>query len=470
MRGVAWAVTPGPTFGAMSTHTPLQVGNHSDSAPMDFVSEMAWRGQVSQCTDEKGLRAHLAYPDFSPRTGYIGFDPTADSFTVGNLVQMLTLRRLQLAGHRPIVIAGGGTGLIGDPSGKSAEREMNTKERVAANVASQMRIFSRVIDFSPSLSNRATLINNLDWLGGITYLDALRDIGKHFTVNMMIQKESVRARLEERDHGISYTEFSYMILQAYDFLVLHRQHGVTMQMGGSDQWGNIVAGGDLIRKTHFAAGGSEETSPRVFGLTTPLVTKADGGKFGKSESGAVWLTADRTSPYAFYQFWLNSADADVGKFLRTFTVLGHAEIEALEATHAADPGKREAHRELARHMTEMLHGATERENAENAARALFSGDVAILPEAIFREVMASAPTTTHDKARLGAGVAILDLLEEAKVIKSRGEGKDLLKAGSIALNGRKLDGSERVTSANLLHGSFMAIRRGKKEWHLLRWE
>jgi tyrosyl-tRNA synthetase len=437
---------------------------------MDFVSEMAWRGQVSQCTDEKGLRAHLSDPKGSPRTGYIGFDPTADSFTVGNLVQMLTLRRLQLAGHRPIVIAGGGTGLIGDPSGKSAEREMNTKERVAANVQSQMRIFSRVIDFSPSLSNCATLMNNVDWLGEITYLDALRDIGKHFTVNMMIQKESVRARLEERDHGISYTEFSYMILQAYDYLVLHQKHGVTLQMGGSDQWGNIVAGGDLIRKTHFASGGSEENSPRVFGMTTPLVTKADGGKFGKSESGAVWLTADRTSPYAFYQFWLNSADADVPKFLRTFTMLSHVEIEALEAGHAANPGAREAHRALARHMTEMLHGATERENAENAARALFSGDVAGLPEATFREVMSAAPTTVHDKARLGGGVAILDVLDGAKVVKSRGEGKTLLDAGSILLNGRKVGLDARVTSADLLHGTFMAIRRGKKEWHVLRWE
>jgi tyrosyl-tRNA synthetase len=436
----------------------------------DFLAELSWRGQIAQCTDEAGLRTHLADPSSAQRRAYIGFDPTADSFTVGNLVQMLTLRRFQLAGHAPVVVAGGGTGLIGDPSGKSAEREINTREKVAANVASQMRIFSRVIDFSPTISARATLLNNIDWLGSISYLDALRDIGKHFSVNMMVQKDSVRARLEERDQGISYTEFSYMILQAYDFQVLHKTHGVTLQMGGSDQWGNIVAGSDLIRKAHFASGGSEQSAPRVFGLTTPLVTKSDGGKFGKSESGAIWLTADRTSPYAFYQFWLNSADADLPKFLRTFTHLSRSEIEGLEASHAADPGKRDAHRALARHMTEMLHGVTERENAENAAKALFSGDVASLQEATFREVMASAPTTTHDKARLGAGIPILELLEAAAIVKSRGEGRDLLKAGSISLNGKKLSGTETLTNADLLHGRFFAIRRGKKEWHMLRFE
>jgi tyrosyl-tRNA synthetase len=426
---------------------------------------------------------------------------------------------------------GGGTGLIGDPSGKSAERQLMTAERVAANVEAQKRIFARVLDYaakkevepqrhrgtekketrlgeegrdlssggtSPSIASSSPLsssssspclcasvvnsssfllVNNIDWLGKLSFLDALRDVGKHFSVNAMVQKDSVRERLHNRDQGISYTEFSYMILQAYDFLHLYQHEGVTIQMGGSDQWGNITAGTDLIRKTFaqrdLAAGKTDAAEQEVFAVTSHLVTKSDGGKFGKSESGAVWLTADRTSPYAFYQFWLNTADADVPKFLRYFTLLEHAEIERLEAAHAANPGAREAHRALAQHMTTMLHGPAEAAHAEAAAKALFSGDIAGLPEATLREALASVPSSQHDKATLeasGGGVAVADLLVTTKLAASKREAREFLTGGSVTLNGRKVGPDDKATKADLLHGSLIALRRGKKSWHVTRWE
>ena len=267
---------------------------------MDLLEDLKWRGLSYQCTNPEELAKHLAT---GSRQVYGGFDPTADSLTIGNLVPLLLLRRFQLAGHRPVALVGGGTGMIGDPSGKEAERQLMTPETIERHIAGQRRIYERILDFSGA--SAARLVNNGDWLGKLGFLEVLRDIGKHFSINMMIQKDSVRERLENREQGISYTEFSYMLLQAYDFSYLYAQQGVTLQIAGSDQWGNIVAGVDLGRRTHRA---------EVFGLTAPLVTKADGGKFGKTEKGAVWLTEDRTSPYAFYQFWLNSADADVPKF------------------------------------------------------------------------------------------------------------------------------------------------------------
>ncbi|MDP1662555.1 MAG: tyrosine--tRNA ligase, partial [Phycisphaerales bacterium] len=271
----------------------------------DFVSRLSNRGMLHQCTDEAALRAHLAS---GTRKAYVGYDPTADSLTIGNLVTIMLLRHWQESGHTPVVLVGGGTGLIGDPSGKSAERELLTQERVRSNVESQKRIFSRLLDFDGPRA--ATMTNNADWLTNLGYIQVLRDVGKHFSVNQMVQRDSVKKRLEEREHGISYTEFSYMILQAYDYLHLFRSMGVTVQMGGSDQWGNIVSGADLIRRDLHAHPGAAPTAEHAaFAITTPLVTKADGGKFGKTESGAVWLTAERTSPYAYYQFWLNAADA-----------------------------------------------------------------------------------------------------------------------------------------------------------------
>jgi len=441
------------------------------SAGLDLLAELKWRGLLHQATDEEGLRAHLAAGAGleGGRRGYVGFDPTADSLTIGNLVPIMLLRRLQLAGHTPVVLAGGGTGLIGDPSGKSAERQLMTEERVRANVEAQSRIFGQVLDFSEGVSNRALLVNNLDWLGRLGYLQVLREVGKHFSVNAMIQKDSVRERLHGREQGISYTEFSYMILQAYDFLHLYREMGVTVQMGGSDQWGNIVGGVDLIRRWRHAHGGAE--GEEVFALTAPLVTKADGGKFGKTEAGAVWLTAERTSPYAFYQFWLNTADADLERFLKIFTFLPRERIEELMAAHAANPGAREAHRALAASVTEMMHGRTEREKAEAAARALFSGDVRSLPEAMLEEVLASAPSSTHDKSLLGGeGMPLVDLLAQTSIASSKGQARQLLKEGSISVNGVKVEAEARVTAADLLHGRIIALRRGKKSWHVTRWE
>src|SRR5450432_2712739 len=277
-----------------------------------LLEDLAWRGLLHQQTNESGLKEHLG----QSRTIYAGFDPTADSLTIGNLVQMLLLARFQRAGHRVVVIMGGATGMIGDPGGKDSERQLLSLEQVERNVERQRGAFARVIDFEgPSA---ATMLNNAAWLTKLSFVDMLRDVGKHFSVNMMIQKDSVRERLQNREQGISYTEFSYMLLQAYDFLHLHDTMGVTVQAAGSDQWGNIVGGADLIRRTRQI---------EVFGLTTPLVTKADGKKFGKSEAGAVWLNADRTSPYAFYQFWLNAADDDLPKFLKVFTFLGRDEID-----------------------------------------------------------------------------------------------------------------------------------------------
>jgi tyrosyl-tRNA synthetase len=427
----------------------------------DFLNELAWRGLIHQTTDEPGLRDHLRT---GVRTAYIGYDPTADSLTIGNLVTIMLLVHFQRAGHRPLVVCGGGTGLIGDPSGKSAERELRTKEQVAANVQSQRRIFERLLDFSPSCPNAAGMVNNLDWLGSLSYLDALRDIGKHFSVNVMIQKDSVRERLNNREQGISYTEFSYMILQAYDFQHLHERHGVTLQMGGSDQWGNIVAGGDLIRRH------AQGSPVSAFGLTTPLVTKADGTKFGKTEGGAVWLTADRTSPYAYYQFWLNASDDDAERFLKTFTLLSREEIEATLLQHRANPGLRTAQRALARNATDLLHGEAARNQAEHAAAALFSGDLADLPADLLDEVFAAAPSSQHAKADLeGEGVALIDLLASTSLAQSKGQAKQSLQEGSVSVNGRKATPADRLKTSDLLHGRVIALRRGKKTWHVTRW-
>lgn len=475
-----------------------------------FIEELKWRGLFHQCTDEPGLEKWLADPKANPRRAYIGYDPTADSLTIGNLVTIMMLVHFQRCGHQPVVVMGGGTGLIGDPSGKSAERQLMTEEQIRANVEGQRPIFGRLWQ-NAGLTPAPTVVNNLDWLGKLGYLQVLRDVGKHFSVNAMIQKDSVRERLHNRDQGISYTEFSYMVLQAYDFLSLWQDWRnvplpgpVTLQMGGSDQWGNIVAGCDLIRRelttlnlerveASFGAelseaAGAQARAARLraeyerieargiphseaFGLTAPLVTKSDGGKFGKTESGAIWLTADRTSPFAYFQFWLNAADADVLKYLKIFTLLPHEEIDALAAAHEKNPAAREAHRVLAREATALLHGASEAEHAERAARALFTGEIAGLPAAILEEVLAAAPTSQHDKTSLaGEGLLLLDLLPLTTLAKSKSEARQLLAEGSISINGSEKAGpSHRLTASHLLHGRLIALRRGKKTWHLTRW-
>ena len=430
----------------------------------DLIDELTARGLVHQATDEAALRAHLGA---SARRVYCGFDPTADSLTIGNLVPMMLLRRFRAAGHTPVVLMGGATGRIGDPSGKDAERSLMTDERVEGNIAAQRTIFERVV------GDDVPIVNNYDWFRGISFLDALRDIGKHFSVNQMIQRDAVRNRLEDREHGISYTEFSYMLLQAYDFLHLYRAEGVTVQCAGADQWGNIVSGVDLVRRLegHGASG-----EPKSFGLTAPLLTKSDGGKFGKTESGAVWLSAERpsgepaTSPYAYHQFWLNTADADVEKYLLIFSDRPVEEIRDLCARHAEKPQEREAQRVLARDCGALLHGAGAVERAEAASRALFSGDVASLDEATLGDVFADVPHSDHDRALLsGEGVPIADLLAETGLAKSKREARGFIARDAVSLNGRTVGAEDRLTAEGLLHGRLALLRRGRKSWHVTRW-
>ncbi|MBU6414505.1 MAG: tyrosine--tRNA ligase [Planctomycetes bacterium] len=445
------------------------------STPHEFLSELRWRGLLHQSTDEAALVAHLTG---TPRKVYVGFDPTADSLTIGNLVPIMLLAHVQRAGHIPIVVSGGGTGLIGDPSGKSAERTLMTKDTVLHNCRSQMRIFGKILDFDSAKPNHATLVNNIDWLGTISYLDALRDIGKHFSVNQMVQRDAVKDRLNNRDQGISYTEFSYILLQAYDFHHLYKSMGVTVQLGGSDQFGNIISGIDLIKKSAAAdarASGSDGAAleahmanVHAFGATAPLVTKSDGTKFGKTESGAIWLTADRTSPFAYYQFWLNSADADALKWIRIFTFLTQSEVQALEAQHAANPGERPVQRALAREATRILHGTQEMETAEAAGKALFSGEVASLPPQTFRDVLSTVPTSAQPLTSLSPALSATDLLINTKLASSKREAREFLTAGSVTVNGRKLGPDDSLTTADLLHTDSLAIRRGKKNWHWAR--
>jgi tyrosyl-tRNA synthetase len=360
---------------------------------------------------------------------------------------------------------GGGTGLIGDPSFKDAERPLLTREQVDAHVAGQRRIFERLLDLDPRRPQAAVIVNNADWLAKLGFLDFLRDVGKRFSVNAMVQKESVRARLHDRDQGISYTEFSYLLLQAYDFLHLRREHGCTVQMAGSDQYGNITAGIDLIHRT-LGQGAA------AFGVTAPLVTRSDGRKMGKSERGAVWLTADRTSPYAFYQYWINVADDDVGPFLRLFTLLDREGIEEVIESHARAPHERIAQRALARELTERLHGESERARVEAASDALFGrGDLESLDEATLREVFADVPHSEHAAGALaGEGVALHELLAQTSLAASRREAREFLERGAVAVNGRRADPERRLTRADLLPGRLVLLRRGKKQWHATRWQ
>ncbi|MBO6740563.1 MAG: tyrosine--tRNA ligase [Phycisphaerales bacterium] len=431
----------------------------------DLVAELEWRGLVKDATDKEALRDHLADPKGTPRKVYCGFDPTADSLTIGNLVPIMMLAHVKRAGHTPVVVMGGGTGLIGDPSGKSAERQMMTAETVQHHVNCQRPIFENVLGQIDGPEHH--IKNNLDWLGGISYIEALRDIGKHFSVNMMMQKESVKERLNNREQGISYTEFSYMILQSYDFSYLYENEGITVQFGGSDQYGNIVAGTDLIRR--IAVMNDDEPS-KTFGLTAPLVQKADGGKFGKTETGAIWLTAARTSPYAYYQFWLNASDEDARNWIKVFTILPQSEIEALIARHDENPGKRELQRTLAQQATTILHGPEAMENAEAAGKALFSGEVGGLDKDTLIDVFASVPTTEHAKSGLdGEGIDPVELLIECNLASSKREAREFLSGNSVSINGSKIDADTRITADHLLHDSFIAIRRGKKKWHMTKW-
>ncbi|MSR18002.1 MAG: tyrosine--tRNA ligase [Phycisphaerales bacterium] len=417
-----------------------------------FLDELHWRGLLHQVTSD-ALGGHC---ETLGRLAYAGFDPTSDSLTVGNYVPMKLLAHWQRAGHRPVVLTGGGTGMIGDPSGKSAERQLLTPDEVQHNIDCQRRIFARVIDFDARGAGAAIMVDNADWLLKLGYIDVLREVGKHFSVNQMIARDSVATRLKEREQGISYTEFSYMVLQAYDFLHLYRELGCTVQLGGADQWGNIVSGIDLIRR----CAGAE-----AFGVTNPLVTKSDGTKFGKTESGAIWLTADRTSPYRFHQFWLQTADGDVGRFLRWFTFLDSARVLELEASAAAKPEARECQRALADHLTEIFHGPTELARAQAAGNALFSGEVCQLDAEQLAEITLDLPQALVTPAEVsGDGALVLDLLVRSGLSASKREAREFLTNGSILLNGERVGADARLTSAQLLAGKYALVRRGKRQW------
>ena len=429
---------------------------------MSFLAEIAWRGLLHQRTAGEALDVHLATPG---RVGYCGFDPTADSLTIGNLIPIQMLVHWQRAGHAPIALVGGGTALIGDPSGKDDERPLLTHDQVEANVAGQRRIFERLLDCDRAHPNGARVVNNADWLGRLELLDFLRDVGKHFSVNAMVQKESVRERLHQRDQGITYTEFSYMLLQAYDFMHLHREFGCTVQIAGSDQYGNITAGTDLIHR-------SRGHDASAFGVTAPLVTRSDGKKMGKSAGGAVWLTAERTSPYAFHQYWINVPDGDVGSFLRLFSLLERDEIEATLAAQARAPHERPAQRLLAAHMTDRLHGASERRRVEVASEALFGrGDVRELDAETIEEVSAELPRSEHARHRLAeGGIALVDILPETSLASSRREARELLAAGAVSLNGARVESARRLATDDLLAGRWALLRRGKRQWHATDWK
>jgi tyrosyl-tRNA synthetase len=436
--------------------------------PTNIVEELRWRGLVHQVTDEN-IEKKLQAESY---TLYCGFDPTADSLAAHHMIALLNLARFQKAGHTPIAVVGGGTGFIGDPSGKSEERSLLTPEQLDKNVAGMKAQMERFLDFSPG-PNQAKLLNNADWLCSMNLISYLRDVGKHFTVNVMMEKESVRKRLEDRNQGISYTEFSYMLLQAYDFYHLFKAHGCRLQIGGSDQFGNITAGIDLIRRKRPESEPIEKFA--AFGLTTPLITDASGEKIGKTTKGALWLDPKKTSPYDFYQYWMNVTDSDALKYLRFFTELAREEVESLEKEHAADPGKRPAHRRLASLMTEKVHGAGERQKAEDAAAALFGKGKPLteMDEQTLLELVKEAPSSALAKSRLeGEGCPVVDLLAEAvKLWPSKGEAKRSIQGGSANLNNNRVtDMARKVTVADLLHGKYIVLRKGKKDYHLIRAE
>ncbi len=435
--------------------------------PENIIAELTWRELVAQTTDERLEQKLLA----EPYTLYCGFDPTADSLAAHHLIALLNLARFQKAGHCPIAVVGGGTGFIGDPSGKSEERQLLTTEALERNVAGMKAQMERFVDFSSKVAP-ARLVNNADWLCGMNLITYLRDVGKHFTVNVMMEKESVRKRLEERDQGISYTEFSYMLLQAYDFYHLFKEYGCRLQIGGSDQFGNITAGIELIRRKR-PEGDAVETH-HAYGLTTHLITDAQGQKIGKTTQGALWLDPNRTPPFAFYQYWINTGDEDAIKYLKYFTDLTVEDVYAVELLHRVDPSKREAQKKLAVWMTEKVHGITERGNAEKASSALFGGgSLTEMDEKTLLELVKEASSSGFPKVKLdGEGCSIIDVLAEApKLWTSRAEAKRSIQQNSASLNNiRVTDLGRKVTGADLLHGKYLVLRKGKKDYHLLRVE
>jgi tyrosyl-tRNA synthetase len=419
---------------------------------VSILEELKWRGLVADCTDAAELAKRLV----SPITLYCGFDPTADSLHVGNLVPLLALRRFQLLGHHPIAVAGGATGSIGDPSGRTAERQLLTKEVLDHNIASVKVQLAKLLDFETK-QNPARLVDNASWTKDVSFLDFLRDIGKHFSVNQMVAKESVRARMEDREAGISYTEFSYMLLQAFDFMILCRDANCELQIGGSDQWGNITAGIELTRK---------KLGKTVYGLTLPLITNADGTKFGKTVAGAIWLDPKRTSVYRFYQFWINTDDRDAIRYLKYFTFLPREEIEALEMKHAENPGPREAHRALAKSVTDLIHGPGATAEAVRASEILFGGELKGIAETTFNEIVGEVPTKEIEKSKLdGAGLPMVELLVHAGLCPSKGQARKDIEGGGVNVNNIRESNFQRAVTANdLLFGKHILLRKGKKNY------
>lgn len=416
-----------------------------------LLDELKGRGLLAQVSDEPALNAHL---ESGSRTLYCGFDPTADSLHIGNLVPLLTLRRCQLFGHRPILLLGGATGLIGDPSGRADERALNQTDVVAGWVDRIRRQVSPLLEFTGN--NAAVLANNLDWTAKLDVISFLRDVGKYFSVNAMMQRDSVRSRLERQGDGITYTEFSYVLLQAMDFVELAQRYQCTLQIGGSDQWGNIVSGMDLVRR---------KLSGEAFALTVPLVTKADGSKFGKSVAGAVWLDPQKTSPYSFYQFWLNTADADVIHFLKIFTFVSLADIDLLAAELVSTPAERSAQKRLANEVTELVHGAEALLAAQRITTALFAGTLDDLAEADFEQLQLDGMACTQ-AAENSPG--LLALLTAAGLAPSRGAARKLVASGGVRVNGEIQNDPERqLDFSDALFGRFYVLRRGKKNWHLV---
>src|SRR6266567_612897 len=420
---------------------------------MNILEELEWRGLIADCTDKAALKAKTSS---GPITLYCGFDPTADSLHVGNLVPLLGLRRFQLLGHHPIAVAGGATGSIGDPSGKTHERQLLTKEVLDRNIASVKVQLAKLLDFDTK-QNPARLVDNASWTAGLSYLDFLRDIGKHFSVNQMVAKESVRARMEDREVGISYTEFSYMLLQAFDFYVLCRDYNCELQIGGTDQWGNITAGIDLVRK---------KLSRSAYGLTLPLITKADGTKFGKTESGTVWLDARRTSVYKFYQFWIRTDDRDVIRYLNYFTFLSQDEIAALEQQHKENPGARAAHKALARAVTGLVHGPDATAEAVRASDILFGGELSGISENTFSEIVGEVPTKDLEKSQLeGSGKPLVELLAYSGLCPSKGQARKDIEGGGVYVNNvREASFQRNITTKDLLFGRHLLLRKGKRNY------
>lgn len=430
-----------------------------DLSGKKLVMQLEQRGLIAQYSGDENLAAHL---DVS-RTLYCGFDPTADSLHIGSLVPLLMLKRFQEAGHRPIILVGGSTGLIGDPSFKAEERKLNSPEIVAGWVEKIRHQTSQFVDFDESLPNGAIIVNNLDWTAGIDVLDFLRDVGKHFSINSMIQKESVKQRLQRDGGGISFTEFSYSLLQSLDFAELNRRYNCTLQIGGSDQWGNIVGGIDLTRR---------QNQSQCFGLTSPLITKADGSKFGKTESGTVWLNAGKTSPYSFYQFWLNVADEDVYKFLRYFTFLSLEGIEDIERSDRDSDKKPEAQQILAREATELVHGKLGVEAALRISDALFSGDPNKLSKKDFEQMCQDGISSSSVDEEGLLQKPLTQILTDCGMVKAGREVKDALGRHSVFVNGIPQGNSDNMKAREIfskekaLHGRFFLVRLGKKKYHL----